>query len=90
MEKVDNALPTYEESISPSNDRTATGQRILDDITISRSQNISMVASQYIIPEVKQRAREGLADTTIVLLPSDVIHPVQEKSGFCKFVLGQH
>lgn len=88
MEKSDGSLPTYEESIGQGSNpdpKLPRGQQIIDDITISRSQNISYVAGKHVIPEVERRAREGQAKTVIVLLPSDIVPQDEESSSYGKY-----
>ncbi|OCK82995.1 hypothetical protein K432DRAFT_414953 [Lepidopterella palustris CBS 459.81] len=77
-------LPSYEESIGA--DKTgdsfpsgaSKGQQILDQLTMVRAQHISSVIDELISPLVEKQAMYGIADTTIALIPSDVIVPQDE------------
>ncbi|PSN64239.1 hypothetical protein BS50DRAFT_498578 [Corynespora cassiicola Philippines] len=69
---------------SPAQDRTqARGQQILDQLTLARAQHIRHVIDTYIIPLVEQQASFGIAQTTIIMIPSDIpLPPAPEKSEF--------
>ncbi|KAF2631639.1 hypothetical protein BU25DRAFT_192560 [Macroventuria anomochaeta] len=79
----DDLLPSYSETPTLSRPTAHRGQRILDQLTLTRAQHIQSVIDTHIIPLVEERASYGIAQTTIAMLPSDIPLPaVQEKSEF--------
>ncbi|KAF2195263.1 hypothetical protein K469DRAFT_722525 [Zopfia rhizophila CBS 207.26] len=75
----DGFLPSYEESINPNPTASPSrGQQILDNLTLVRAQHIRSVINDQIIPLVEQQAMYGIAQTTIAMVPSDVVLPTEE------------
>ncbi|OAL52069.1 hypothetical protein IQ07DRAFT_481780, partial [Pyrenochaeta sp. DS3sAY3a] len=76
------APPPY----SPLQNRTfspSRGQSILDQLTLTRAHHIQSVIDSDIIPLIETQASNGIAQTTIAMIPSDIpLPPVQEKSEF--------
>ncbi|OCL04773.1 hypothetical protein AOQ84DRAFT_110374 [Glonium stellatum] len=75
----DTLLPSYEESIGnivPEQDfpvETPKGQKILDQLTVTRTQQILSVIEESIYPRVEHQAVCGIAKTTVALIPSDAM-----------------
>ena len=75
--------PSYSETPNFSRPTAHRGQRILDQLTLTRAQHIHSVIDNHIIPLVEERASYGIAQTTIAMIPSDIPLPaVQENSEF--------
>ncbi|KAF2012387.1 hypothetical protein BU24DRAFT_426270 [Aaosphaeria arxii CBS 175.79] len=77
------ALPSYEDSINAGLP-LSRGQHILDNLTLVRAKHIRAIVDNAIIPLIEDQALRGIAQTTIVMLPSDILNSssVTEKSDF--------
>jgi len=71
----DQNLPSYEDSITtrPFVDNRADGQRILDQLTTARAQNIRLVVDAQIYPIIERRAERGISQTVLALIPSSIL-----------------
>lgn len=73
----DDSPPSYSESW------IARGQKILDQLSLTRARHIQSVIDTHILPMIEQQASYGIAQTVIALLPSDIpLSAPEEKSEF--------
>jgi hypothetical protein len=68
-------LPSYEESVTGNSfqDHRPDGQRILDQLTTVRAQQIRSTVNTQIYPVIARRAERGLSQTVLALIPSNII-----------------
>ncbi|KAF2876769.1 hypothetical protein BDV95DRAFT_625916 [Massariosphaeria phaeospora] len=65
---------TQTHTISPSR-----GLQLLDQLTLVRGQHIRSVIDTHILPLVEQQVTHGIAQTTIAMLPSEILLPAPEE-----------